>query len=70
MVRQLWDEIDLHIVLMLMFALPWLCLSWWWLALPLLIPQGLIYVRAFVDCPSFDRQSWAYLVATALGANE
>jgi hypothetical protein len=42
------------------------CMSWWWLAVPLLAPQGRVYVRAFWDYPTFGKRPWAYLAANEL----
>jgi hypothetical protein len=64
--RRLWREIDLHVVAMLLVFIPALCLSPWWLVVPLLVPQGRIYVRAFRDYRAFRRRPWAYLVANEL----
>ncbi|HKB01514.1 MAG TPA: hypothetical protein VKD90_04800 [Gemmataceae bacterium] len=64
--RRLCDEIDLHIVAMLVLMAPALCLGWWLLVVPLLVPQGRIYVRAFWDYPAFGRRPWAYLAANEL----
>jgi hypothetical protein len=64
--RRLWGEIDLHVAALLVLLAPGLCLGWWWLAAPLLLPQGRIGTRAFVDYPAFGRRPWAYLAANEL----
>ena len=63
---RIWNEIDLHIVLMLALFPPSIFLGWWWLALPLLMPQGHIYVRAAWDLPKSGRQSLPYVAANEL----
>ena len=64
--RRLWGEIDFHVAAMLLLLAPAVCLGWWGLAVPLLIPQGRIGMRAFVDYPAFGRRPWAYLAANEL----
>jgi hypothetical protein len=64
--RRLWAEVDLHVAAMLGLLSPALCVSWWWLLVPLLISQGRICVRAFLDYPAFGRRPWTYLVANEL----
>jgi hypothetical protein len=64
--RRLWAEVDLHVAAMLGLLSPALCLSWWWLPVPLLIPQGRICVRAFLDNPASGPRPWTYLVANEL----
>ncbi|AWM35585.1 hypothetical protein GobsT_67400 [Gemmata obscuriglobus] len=59
--QRLWSEIDLHVAAMLLMLAPAACLSWWGLAIPLLVPQGRIGTRAFVDYPAFKQWRWAYL---------
>ena len=61
--QRLLDEIDLHVVAMLLLIAPALFLSWWPLIVLLLVPQGRIYVRSFWDYPAFGRRSWTYLIA-------
>lgn len=61
--RRLRDEIDPHIAATLLMLAPFVCLGWWWLAVPLLVPQGRICTRALVDLPLFKLRPWAYLVA-------
>lgn len=63
---RLWDQIDLHIVAMFVLLAPALCVGWWLLPVPLLVPQGRIYVRAFCDYPAFGRRPWAYLAVNEL----
>jgi hypothetical protein len=65
-VRRLWGEIDLHVAAMLLMLAPAVCLGWWGLAAPLLIPQGRIGTRAFVDYPAFKQRPWAYLTANEI----
>lgn len=64
--RTLWDEIDLHVVAMLVLLAPALLVGWWVLVVALLVPQGRICTRAFLDYPSFGRRPWAYLIANEL----
>ena len=65
-VRHLLDEIDLHIVAILVVLSPAALLSSWWLLGFVLLPQGRICVRAFVDYPTFGRRKWPYLLANEL----
>lgn len=65
-VRRLRDEIDLHVAAMLLMLSPAMCLGLWGLVVPLVVPQGLIGTRAFLDYPASKRRSWAYLVANEL----
>ncbi len=64
--RWLWGEIDLHVAAMLLMLAPAAFLGWWGLAVPLLMPQGRIGTRAFVDYPAFKQRPWAYLTANEL----
>lgn len=61
-----WDEIDCHVAAMLLLLGPVGFLGWWWLAAPLLLPQGRIGARVLVDCPAFGQRPWAYLAANEL----
>jgi hypothetical protein len=63
---RLWDEIDLHVGAMLLLLTPAGFLGWWGLAVPLLLPQGRIVTRGFVDYPALGRRPWLYLVANEL----
>ena len=65
-VPRFWNEIDLHVAAMLLMLAPAACLGWWGLAVPLLLPQGRIAARVFVDCPAFQRRPWAYFAANEL----
>lgn len=64
--RRICTEIDLHIVPMLVMLAPAVCWSWWLLPVPLLVPQGRIFARAFWDYPSFGQPAWPYFVANEL----
>ena len=64
--RRLWGEIDLHVAAMLLPLAPAGFFGWWWLAIPLLIPQGRIGTRVYADYPRFGRRPWAYLVVNEL----
>ena len=64
--QRLREEIDLHIAAMLLFCVAVMCLDWWYFIVPLLMPQGRIYVRVFWDYPAFGRRPWAYLVINEL----
>jgi hypothetical protein len=63
---RLWDEIDLHVAWMLLLLLPGSFLSRWLLIAALLLPQGRILVRAFVDCPCFRLRPWWYMIGNDL----
>lgn len=63
---QFWHELDLHVFSILLLCAPIGLLSGWWLLVPLLLPQGRIGVRAFVDYPSFSRCPYCYLIANEL----
>ena len=65
-VHRIREEIDLHIVAILMLAVPAMCLDWWYFIVPLLMPQGRIYVRVFWDFHVFVRRPWAYLIINEL----
>jgi hypothetical protein len=65
-VRRLWDEFDLHVAAMLVMSAPAACLGWWGLAVPLLISQGRIGTRAFVDYSAFNQRPWNYLATNEL----
>ena len=60
------DEIDLHVVAMLVLFTPALFLSAWWAIPAAILPQGRILVRAFWDYPAFGQRPWKYLLANEL----
>lgn len=80
--RRLWEEIDFEVTPMLcMFvflAIVWMvllmaCFGWWsswvgWCCLGavVLIPQGRIFTRAFLDYPTFNQPKGMYLVANEI----
>ena len=64
--RRLWDDIDIHVVVMLLMLAPAMFLGWWGLAALLLVPQGRIGTRVLVDYPAFQRKPLTYLVANEL----
>ena len=41
-------------------------MGWWWLALPVVVPQGRIYVRATCDYQRVGRRSWKYVATNEL----
>lgn len=60
------NEIDLHVVYLLLILLP-LALLWntspWSFLVVALIPQGRILTRALLDYPRFNRPAAPYLAA-------
>ena len=72
--RRLLNEIDLHVVAVLVIVVPPMaaisCLrpspGWVWVAVVLLIPQGLICVRAFGGYPTVGKRFWLYLIGNEL----
>lgn len=69
--RRLWNEIDLHVtyVLLLLFLLVpclggrWHWVGWCSLVAVVVLPQGRILTRAFVDYPAFKGPKGTYLLA-------
>ena len=62
---RIWTEVDLHIVAMLVLSVPVAFLSWWWLALPLVMPQGRIYFHAW-DTRKSGGRAWPYVAANEI----
>lgn len=64
--RPILNEVNLHIVAMMVLGAPIFALPFsFWVELLLLValPQGRIFTRAYVDYPAFKRPSWPYVVA-------
>ena len=61
-VQQLWNEIELRIVVLLLLCATVILMNWWWLPFVLFLPQG----RICGNYSAFGRRPWAYLVANEL----
>lgn len=69
--RPLLNEVDLHIVAMLILIVPASCLLpsvIWSCAIIFAVPQGRILTRVFVDYPAFKRPALPYFIANELMA--
>lgn len=63
--QRLWDQIDLHVAALLLVSAPVGLLGGWWLAVPVLLPQGVIVTRA-IDRSASQRSPWPGLLANEL----
>jgi hypothetical protein len=62
-VRRILNEFDLHIAVIVLFTLPYLYFGWSVLAVPLLLPQGMVWTHAIADLHAHGQRSWPYVVA-------
>lgn len=62
---KLLDEVDLHVFWMLVLLSPIAFLGGWWMTVLLVVPQGRILVRTFVD-RARSGGGLAYLVANEM----
>ena len=63
------QEIDLHVVLILLLLIPISLLGLpfiWAIVVIALVPQGRILVRSLVDYPAFKKPSLPYLIANEI----
>jgi hypothetical protein len=64
--RSLVDEIDLHIVPLLVVFTPLFYLGGWCLLPAILVPQGRIFVRVLSGYPTCVNRPWRYLAVNEL----
>jgi hypothetical protein len=65
--RRLLEELDMHVVVLLLVLAPLACTgARVWIVFGLawsVLPQGRILVRAFVDNPSLGESPWPYFLS-------